>query len=101
MKEVPALHVIALSALLGCLVPGLSNGQGTPKAPPSSDQPLKAAKNPPGDIPDNQVFVDYRSPLGFSIKAPEGWARSESANGVTFSDKYNVVNVNVGTRGTA
>src|SRR3954470_10175370 len=39
-------------------------------------------KNPPGDIPDNQVFVPYRSPLGSSIKVPEGWSRVERADGV-------------------
>lgn len=49
--------------------------------------------NPPGDIPDNQVFVTYTSPLGFSLKAPEGWSRKESADGVSFADKYGRVEV--------
>lgn len=52
-------------------------------------------KNPPGDIPDSQVFVQYRSPLGFRIKVPEGWARVERPDGVRFVDKYNVVDLAV------
>lgn len=44
-------------------------------------------KNPPGDIPDTQVFIDYASKSGFSLKVPEGWARSDRADGVSFVDK--------------
>jgi hypothetical protein len=52
-------------------------------------------KNPPGDIPDNQVFVQYTSPLGFGIKVPEGWSRVERPDGARFSDKYNIVDLAV------
>ena len=45
--------------------------------------------NPPGDIPDSQVFIRFDSPDGFSFKAPEGWARSDADHRSTFSDKYN------------
>ena len=48
---------------------------------------------PPGDIPDNQAFVTYVSPLGFSIKTPEGWSRKETADGVSFADKFGRVEV--------
>ena len=44
--------------------------------------------NPPGDIPDNQVFITYKSPQGFAMKVPEGWARSDTAAGAAFADKY-------------
>jgi hypothetical protein len=64
-------------------------------------QPLAVEKSPPGDIPDNQVFVTYRSPLGFSLKTPEGWARREEAGAVIFSDKYNEVRVEVAPRAAA
>jgi hypothetical protein len=48
----------------------------------------------PGDIPDNQVFVVAMAPEGtYSIKVPEGWARTEQDGTVTFSDKYNSVSV--------
>jgi len=48
--------------------------------------------NPAGDIPDNQVFVAYTPPTGgFSIKVPEGWARTEAGGAVTFTDKLNSI----------
>jgi hypothetical protein len=47
--------------------------------------------NPPGDIPDSQVFVKFASPQGFTIKVPEGWARSDDAGKTVFNDKYNKV----------
>ena len=48
----------------------------------------------PGDIPDNQVFVTFPSPGGtFSVDVPEGWARTERDNVVTFTDKYNSVTI--------
>ena len=45
-----------------------------------------------GDIPDNQVFVTYAG-RAFSMKMPEGWARSGKGNQVTFRDKNNIVRV--------
>ena len=45
--------------------------------------------SPPGDIPDNQSFVTFVSPSGYSIKVPEGWARKDDGSKTTFSDKYN------------
>lgn len=48
-------------------------------------------KNPPGDIPDDQVFVDFVSKSGFSLKIPEGWARTDRADGVSFVDKLDGV----------
>jgi hypothetical protein len=57
------------------------------------EQPLKPEKNPPGDIPDNQVFITYASPRGFSLKVPEGWARKDLADGATFADKYGRITV--------
>jgi hypothetical protein len=60
-----------------------------------------AEKNPSGDMPDNQVFVENRSPLGFSIKVPEGWARREQPNDVSFRDKYNQLQVEVSAQTSA
>jgi len=48
----------------------------------------------PGDIPDNQVFIAFASADGsYSIKVPEGWARTEKNAAVSFTDKYNTVTV--------
>ena len=52
-------------------------------------------KNPPGDIPDSQVFIIYTSPLGVSLKIPEGWSRKERADGASIFDKYGVIDIAV------
>src|SRR3979411_209801 len=61
----------------------------------AQEAPIAPEKNPPGDIPDNQVFVQYTSPLGFGIKVPEGWSRGERPDGARFSDKYNIIDLAV------
>jgi hypothetical protein len=61
----------------------------------AQEAPIAPEKNPPGDIPDNQVFVQYTSPLGFGIKVPEGWSRVERPDGARFSDKYNIIDLAV------
>uniref|UniRef100_UPI003703AF10 hypothetical protein n=1 Tax=Bradyrhizobium guangxiense TaxID=1325115 RepID=UPI003703AF10 len=76
-------------------VPTLAQG-ATPV--PARESAIKPEKNPPGDIPDNQVFIDYQSPLGFTIKVPEGWARRQASDGATFSDKYNTIELMVAQR---
>ena len=50
--------------------------------------------NAAGDIPDNQVFVDYRPPTGgYSVTVPEGWSRQDDGGAVTFTDKLNRIRV--------
>jgi hypothetical protein len=46
--------------------------------------------SPAGDIPDNQAYVAYR-PAGtsYSVKVPEGWARTNSGSTTSFTDKLN------------
>jgi hypothetical protein len=47
-----------------------------------------------GDIPDSQVFVVYTPAAGgFSVKIPEGWARTEAGGAETFTDKFNSVRI--------
>ena len=46
----------------------------------------------PGDIPDNQAFVRFTG-TGYSVIAPEGWARTTSGRRVTLTDKYNGISV--------
>jgi hypothetical protein len=69
--------------------------------PATAEQPLKPEKNPPGDIPDSQVFVRYSSPLGFNFKVPEGWARKDLSDGAAFVDKYGVITVTESDAGSA
>lgn len=70
--------------------------------PVSAQEKLAAPeKNPPGDIPDNQVFVTYTSPDGFSVKVPEGWSRTAIDHGVRFFDKYDEIDAISGTAAAA
>ena len=68
---------------------------GITVSPPASaaEKAVAPEHNPPGDIPDTQVFVTYTSPLGFAIKVPEGWSRKEDVQSVSFADKYNTIEV--------
>jgi hypothetical protein len=48
--------------------------------------------SPAGDIPDNQAYVAYSPPgAGYSVKVPEGWARTSSQGVTSFTDKLNHV----------
>lgn len=65
-----------------------------PATPPTNttaktEQPVAPEKNPPGDIPDTQVFVLYKNTTGkYAVEAPEGWARTEHGADVSFVDKF-------------
>ncbi|MEO5807650.1 hypothetical protein [Devosia sp.] len=56
------------------------------------EQPVTPEHNPPGDIPDSQVFIAYSAP-GFTLQVPEGWSRTDIAGGASFSDKFNSMSV--------
>ncbi len=58
--------------------------------------PIAPERNPPGDIPDSQVFVNYTSARGrYSLAVPEGWARTTTNNTVMFQDKLNGLTVTI------
>lgn len=62
----------------------------------STESAVAPEVNPPGDIPDTQAFVKYKSSAdGFELDVPEGWARTESGSTVTFIDKFDGVKVTV------
>ncbi len=88
-----AVSVVFLAA--NCVSGPLAVAQANAQALPVPQRPIAAEKNPPGDIPDNQAFISFKSPLGFAIKVPEGWARQELPGGVNFSDKYNALEVSL------
>jgi hypothetical protein len=65
---------------------------GTGAAPAGT--PVGTESPPPGDIPDSTVYVAYRAVSGqYEVKVPEGWARTVSAAGVSFTDKLNTITV--------
>lgn len=62
----------------------------------ASENPVAPEKNPPGDIPDSQVFVNYASPQGgYEVEVPEGWARTTRGMDVTFQEKLDGLSVTV------
>jgi hypothetical protein len=66
-------------------------GCGSSSAPVN---PNSKEHNPPGDIPDNQAFVNYRpAGAGFVVKVPEGWARRTNGHAVVFTSSLNSVGV--------
>lgn len=68
--------------------------QGAPARTPEAGPPSEAESAATGDIPDNQVFLQFRDPkAGYSIRYPEGWARRGSGSDVTFREKANVIHV--------
>lgn len=82
-------RILLIPACLAVLAVGACGGSSSSSSAPN---PNAAENSPPGDIPDNQVFVRYH-PVGahFSVKVPEGWGRSQSSGTVTFTDKLNSV----------
>ncbi|MEO8409757.1 MAG: hypothetical protein ABI478_04240 [Propionivibrio sp.] len=88
-------------ALSTCAVLPIAAAQSNRVPLAKPPRPIAAEKNPPGDILDNQAFVTFKSPLGFSVKVPEGWARRDEPSAVRFSDKYNTLRVAVSPRPAA
>lgn len=77
--------------------PSRSASMTTTSGSVASTSTMKAPQiesSPPGDIPDNQAYVEYSPPSGvYRIKVPEGWARSNAGSAVVFGDKFNMIRV--------
>jgi len=66
------------------------------------ESPVPVESNPPGDIPDNTIFIPFHvAAAGLTLTTPEGWARTHTADSVTFTDKLNTVVVSWSTAGQA
>ncbi|MER7792864.1 hypothetical protein [Streptomyces sp. NPDC097640] len=102
---VPAAMALATAVLAGCSGGGGGSGSHSgSSASSTADRPGPAPteSNPPGDIPDNQVYVSYRpSGAGFTLKVPEGWARSSAQATTAFSDKLNKIQIAYATTSAA
>ncbi|MEM5474429.1 hypothetical protein WNZ14_22100 [Hoeflea sp. AS60] len=94
-------HRTLHSALIAFSLLGVALSPAITAIPAHAEKAVAPEKNPPGDIPDTQVFVDYVSPAGFTMKVPEGWARSDNADGVSFVDKLDGVIVTMSDASTA
>ena len=89
----PRLVIAAAAAILAIAAAGCGASSGGASSPGASSG-AAAEVSPPGDIPDNQAFVAF-SPKGsdYSVKVPEGWARTASGGTVTFTDKLNSISL--------
>ncbi len=94
MKRPLTVYLLTGTLTLVAVSPALAQ---TNAPIPAQQQPVAPEVNPPGDIPDTQAFVTYRSPQGFHLEVPEGWARSSTKQGAHFADKYGSVDVQVST----
>jgi hypothetical protein len=88
-----AASALALTAAAcGSSAPGSSRSGGGASTGTATVDPNAPEASPPGDIPDNQAFVTYRPPAAaFSVKVPEGWARTTHSGVTSFTDKLNRV----------
>ncbi|MFD4549343.1 hypothetical protein [Streptomyces sp. NPDC058466] len=102
--------VLAATVTAGCSGAGAAsrNGSGSGSATGSGTAsttgaaPAPTESNPPGDIPDNQAYVAYQpSGGGFTVKVPEGWARTDKGGTTVFTDKLNQVRISAATAATA
>jgi hypothetical protein len=80
-------------AAAGCGSSGSSGSTGSTSSSASKPAaPTGKEQSPAGDIPDNQAYVAYRG-SGYSVKVPEGGARTGAGGAVTFTDKLNSVRI--------
>lgn len=100
MNNRPIAMLASVAAL--SLGVGIAGCGGSSSSDQSAANPNAAEVSPAGDIPDNQVFVDYSPPgSGYIIKVPEGWSRSSKGGAVTFTDKLNSIRLDSGTAKSA
>ena len=93
-----ALIVVGLFAVACAKAPpvGVAATPTAPGTPSSAESAAPVESNPPGDIPDTQAFVEYRSASGgYHLQVPEGWARTERGASVAFADKLHALSVDV------
>lgn len=81
---------------------GSGSGATAASNPAPEVDPNAPEDSPPGDIPDDQVFVPFTDPGGtFSLKVPEGWSRTEDGGVVTFTDNLNSIRIETAAAATA
>jgi hypothetical protein len=86
--------LLVLGAVMALLVAGCGSGGSSSPGQSAGTVATPTESSPLGDIPDNQVYVPYSPSDGtFTVKVPEGWARTDITGGVSFTDKLNTVTV--------
>lgn len=95
--------IVLLAGVAACGQPGTAGHTAGATAPRSAaPNPNAPETNPPGDIPDNQVYVPYSPPdHRFIVSVPEGWSRSGAGTTTVFTDKLNSVRIDTASRAQA
>lgn len=89
-----SLQLVVAACTLAIAATGCSSSGGS-----SATRTTDAS--PAGDIPDTQAFVAFAGPSGaYTIKVPEGWARSIVGSRANFTDHFNAVTIDT-TRGAS
>jgi hypothetical protein len=79
---------------------GATEAAGTAASGGATALAAEAKSAATGDIPDNQMYLTYKSPSqGFSMFYPEGWALKGNGPDVTISDKNNIVHIVISSGG--
>ncbi len=108
MRPLPILAGVAALAL-GLAACGSSSPSASQSPPQvTTTSVANGGANPnapevvaPGDIPDKQVFIAFTPPgASYSVKVPEGWSQSSKGGTVTFTDKYNSIEIRSQTSST-
>lgn len=90
MKLLAAVLATALMSIV--LIATGCGGSGGGEEAEEAANPNAEEVNPPGDIPDDQVFVEYEPAGGnYVVKVPEGWGQTKDGDAVTFTDKLNSI----------
>ena len=92
----PPRTAVAAALAATALVAAGCGGSSSSSSSSSADAALSADARSAatGDIPDNQSFLTFVNARGgYSIRYPEGWARSGAGRDVTFRDKNNLVHI--------
>ncbi|MFJ4789953.1 hypothetical protein [Streptomyces sp. NPDC088794] len=104
-KSAGVVVVTVIAAVIaGCSGSSSGTASGSGSTASAGGNPAPTESNPPGDIPDNQVYVAYRPTggfTGFTVKVPEGWARTDKGRTTVFTDKLNSVTITTATAVTA
>jgi hypothetical protein len=91
-RTIPVLALVV--AIVTAVLAGCGGGSSNNSQSSKPVNPNAAEKSPPGDIPDNQAFVRYSPPSGgYTVKVPEGWARTAAGKAIVFTDKLNSVSM--------
>ncbi len=97
----PAAPAASTTSSSGSTAPRAATTSSSSTAPKAAN-PVATESNPPGDIPDNQLFVGFTPPgTHVTVKTPEGWGRSTTSGDIVFTDKLNSITIHVAPAGSA